>query len=378
MARKGENIFKRKDGRWEARYIKGHNNGKAIYGYVFGKTYSEVKTKKLEAIKTLTEQPPKKVVLSAQPLLKDLSNTWLNELKTVRKNSTISKYQNQLNCWIIPAFGNKPINAITNQDIVTFADTLLTNKLPNGKSLSPKSVADILSRMKAIRKYAILHGYDVQYMPECVTISQTPKSIRVLTLAEEDRLIRYLTSNLDLTCLGILICLFTGLRIGELCALMWQDISLEKQELYVRRTLQRVQNHDENTAQKTYIDINEPKSNCSVRTIPIPNIIWASLKHSYTEGAYVLTGSPELFIEPRTMENRFKAILKKCGIEEVNFHVTRHTFATRCVEAGFDIKSLSEILGHSSIEITLNCYVHPTMQLKRKNMDKLSELFAVK
>ena len=102
------------------------------------------------------------------------------------------------------------------------------------------------------------------------------------------------------------------------------------------------------------------------------------LRSTQVEGAYLLSGHSKYFIEPRTMENRFKSILKKCGIEQMNFHALRHTFATRCIELGFDVKSLSEILGHASVNITLNRYVHPSMKLKRENMNKLSELFAVK
>ena len=139
-----------------------------------------------------------------------------------------------------------------------------------------------------------------------------------------------------------------------------------------------MQNLDKDAPTKTYISIDEPKSKCSIRTIPIPDNIMADLRRAYVNNAFVLTGSRISYVEPRTMENRFKAILEKCGIEDANFHALRHSFATRCVEVGFDIKSLSEILGHANVNITLNRYVHPTMELKRENMDKLSALFAVR
>ena len=137
--------------------------------------------------------------------------------------------------------------------------------------------------------------------------------------------------------------------------------------------MQRLQNFGENSAKKTVIEINAPKSPSSLRKIPIPEQLISYLQSSYIEEAYVLSGSRDNFVEPRTMENRFKRILKKCGVGKINFHALRHTFATRCVEIGFDVKSLSEILGHANVNITLNRYVHPSMKLKHSNMNKLNQ-----
>ena len=142
--------------------------------------------------------------------------------------------------------------------------------------------------------------------------------------------------------------------------------------------LQRIQNIGENK-RKTSILISDPKSECSIRKIPIPETVFQLLcKFKYPENTYLLTGHTQKFIEPRTLQYRFKAVLKTCNINDANFHSLRHTFATRCIELGFDIKSLSEILGHATVNITLNRYVHPSMELKQKNMNMLSELFAVK
>ena len=374
MARKGENIFKRKDGRWEGRYIRDRVNGKAVYGYVFGKTYSEVKAKKNKAIAAKIPQTPTSA--TTEPLLKDIATQWLEDLKAIRKKSTIAKYKGQLQKYITPNFGNLCINKITNSELVNFSRKLLSGC--NGRVLSPRTVADILSRMKSIRKFALLQGYNIGYTSDFMSVPQDKKTIRVLTTREQEILINYLNTKTDAINLGLLLCLSTGLRIGELCALKWDDISISEGELHVRRTMQRLQNLDKTQVAKTYIDIGEPKSKCSVRTIPLPNSIVSLLKTACVSGAYLLTGQKSYFIEPRTMENRFKRVLKECGIEKANFHSLRHTFATRCVEVGFDIKSLSEILGHANVNITLNRYVHPTMKLKRENMNKLSELFAVK
>ena len=382
MPRKGENIFKRKDGRWEGRYIKGRRDGKAVYGYVFGKSYLEAKKKKSEAITGLSEKRSKNTLSSpafqafqfkkeSQPLMKNIATQWLEELKATRKKSTIAKYEGQLRNYIIPTFGEKRIDEISSGHLIKFSQKLLTE----GKKLSPRTVADILSRMKAIRKFAIIHGYEVNYIPDCVEISQKSEQIRVLTMEEERKLIDHLKENFNLTSLGILLSLFTGIRLGELCALKWDDFSLEEEEFHVKHTMLRLPNPDKTSNKKTVIEIGEPKSQTSKRTIPIPENLMSYLRSARSDECYCLSGQKYYFIEPRTMENRFKAILKKCGIRNINFHTLRHTFATRCVEVGFDIKTLSEILGHASVNITLNRYVHPTRKMKHENMNKLNNLF---
>ena len=283
----------------------------------------------------------------------------------------------QLKNYIIPTFGKFNLSDINNEDIISFSNKLLTEGR-NGQKLSPKSVSDILSRMKSIRRFALIRGYEVNYVPNAVEIPLRQGQIKVLTSTEENKLLRYLKSHFDLTALGILLSLFTGLRIGELCALKWSDFSFADKEFHVRRTMQRLHNLDEDTERKTFIEIDTPKTQSSLRKIPIPAELMKYLKSAYVEDAYVLSGSKDKFIEPRTMENRFKSILKKCGIEKINFHVLRHSFATKCVELGFDIKSLSEILGHANVNITLNRYVHPSMKLKHANMNKLNSFICGK
>ena len=263
------------------------------------------------------------------------------------------------------------INEINNENIISFSKNLLTGG-KQGRQLSHKTVSDILSRMKSIRRFALLRGYEVRYVPNIIEIPLRQGQIRILTAIEESKLVRYLKTHFDFTALGILLSLFTGLRIGELCALKWSDFSFTDKEFHVRKTMQRLHNLDENTVNKTVIEIGEPKSPSSLRKIPIPEELMFYLRAAYVEDAYVLSGSENKFVEPRTMENRFKSILKKCGVEKINFHALRHTFATKCVELGFDVKSLSEILGHANVNITLNRYVHPSMKLKHANMNKLN------
>ena len=142
--------------------------------------------------------------------------------------------------------------------------------------------------------------------------------------------------------------------------------------------MQRIQN-DDDSGPKSKVIVTTPKSRCSIRTIPIPDdIASVIIDFRQSKNGYFLTGQENKYIEPRTMQNHFKRLLKKCAIDSSNFHALRHTFATRCVELGFDVKTLSEILGHASVNITMNRYVHPSMELKRENMQRLTSLIAVK
>ncbi len=212
---------------------------------------------------------------------------------------------------------------------------------------------------------------------ECVSLKREAADIRVFSMEEQEQLVYYLRENMDLSALGILLCLFTGIRLGELCALKWEDINLVERKISVSKTMQRIRINTDK-GRKTEVRILEPKSSNSARVIPLPDPIAGLLEQYHVPEAYLLTGNKYHFVEPRTMQNRFKRKVAACGIQDANFHATRHTFATRCVELGFDVKSLSEILGHGSVTITMNRYVHPSMELKRENMNLFSNLFAVK
>ena len=202
--------------------------------------------------------------------------------------------------------------------------------------------------------------------------------MRVLSRYEQTALCQYIYGNLNPYNIGILLSLFTGIRIGELCALRWEDISLQEQTIRIHQTLQRVQDKS-NGPHKTKIVITTPKSASSIRTIPLPDDLVKILKnYKAVDSGYFLTNRLDRFVEPRIMQYRFKAVLKNSSVESANFHSLRHTFATRCIELGFDVKSLSEILGHASVNITMNRYVHPSLELKKQNMQRLAELFSVK
>ncbi|MDE6777361.1 MAG: site-specific integrase, partial [Oscillospiraceae bacterium] len=187
---------------------------------------------------------------------------------------------------------------------------------------------------------------------------------------QQEILKKYIMNHQNVTTLGIALSLYTGIRIGELCALQWADIDLKKRILTVRKTIQRIQSTNKN--HRTRLVITAPKSNSSCREIPIPDCLYKMLlKFKSNQNIYILSTKTKP-IEPRTMQYRFAKILKNANLPSVHYHTLRHAFATNCVALGFDIKILSEILGHSSVELTLNRYVHSSMKRKQYCMNLLS------
>lgn len=374
MPRTGENIYKRKDGRWEGRYIKGRTEGKTRYRSVYAASYREVK-EKVEAEKKALENGRQTDAKTEK--VADIGRAWLSKAALTLKESSARKYEDIFRCYILPEFGEDKLSEVTDQRVISFVDALLAEGGARKQGLTPATVAEILSAMNGIRSYAIKRGYSAAFSTECVRLKRSRGDIRVFSREEEQKLLDYLTGNMDLPAMGIFLCLFTGIRVGELCAMKWDDISLEEKRMRVCKTMMRIRT-DGKQEEKTEVKISEPKSACSIRTIPLPDPVMGLLEGFHMPGAFLLTGDSERYVEPRTMQNRFKKILSACGIREANFHATRHTFATRCIELGFDVKSLSEILGHANVSITMNRYVHPTMELKTENMNRFSGLFAVK
>lgn len=380
MPKRGDNIYKRKDGRWEGRYPKSTSNGTTKFGYVYAKTYKEVKRKLLSAYES-SEMTMEKTLKIIEPPANDCFESvaleWISYIQPQIKQSSYVKYTNIIHIHLLPYFGNTTIGMITREDVNTFCSNLLLSD-DTHQALSPKTVTSIISVMKSIFEYAIQVKKYTAINLNGISVKQTQPVLRVLSMNEQQRLCEYLFENFDLCNFGILLSLYTGLRVGEICALKWEDIILDEHVLYVHQTMQRLQSTN-NSTHKTEIVISTPKSECSMRKIPIPDKLFdLMLDYRQPEKSYFLTGLSDRYIEPRTMQNRFKKAIKACEIENINFHTLRHTFATRCVELGFDLKSLSEILGHANINITLNRYVHPSMELKQQNMNLLSDLLAVK
>ena len=370
MPKKSKNIYKRSDGRWEGRYIKSRIEGKAKYASIYGSSYNEVRDK-LEKIQSEQEMTPEKKGAGTVSIV---GSAWLAETALQLKKSTVNKYEDLLQKYILPEFGDLELSEITNEQLILFSNKLLSCGGARNQGLSKATVMAVISAMNRLRLYALRRDYAVSFNTECVDVHSEASDIRVFSVEEEASLVEWLMINYDATALSILLSLFTGIRIGELCALTWDDFHFSEGIFCVTKTMQRIRIKDD-PMKRSEVRINVPKSECSVRDIPIPENLRKLLLESYEEGAYVTTGSQTEYVEPRTLANRFKSILKQAGIADANFHTTRHTFATRCVEQGFDIKCLSEILGHASVSITLNRYVHPSMKLKSENMKRMAELF---
>lgn len=362
MSRRGENIYKRSDGRWEGRFIKSRDaTGKAVYKSVYAHSYNEIK----EKLRSCCMSANKEINESKRSVFDNIAGQWLSSVRLRCKISTYNKYKNVCKNYISPVIGNIEICKV---NIKMIEEILSINS-----GLSPKTRNDILSVIKLIAAYSSDSGYEINLNLHNLSVRQESREMRVLTFDEQAILSEYLIKGHDFCRIGVLLSLYTGIRIGELCALKYEDIDIEGSNLYIRKTMQRVQ--IENMDHKTEVIISEPKSKKSMRFIPIPHDLTEIIKDTYNGfngNDYILTGKSDRYIEPRALEYRFRKYTQECELDNVNFHALRHTFATRCVEAGFDIKTLSEILGHVNVNITLNRYVHSSPELKRANMDKLN------
>ena len=359
MARTGENIYKRKDGRWEARYIFSYNaDGKAKYKYLYARTYAEVKTK-LISVRNSAETKVETEKIKGREKYEFWLFEWLRSKRMGIKDSTYIRYKNVIKNHINPELGEYPINRIS----TLLMEHFVSNKLNNGRldgtgGISSKTMSDMLTIIKESFKYAQNAGVVTICRFDGISFKRNSQEMRVLSIFEQQQLLSVLFEDFDRYKLGVFICLYTGIRIGELCALQWKDISFSEKAIMIEHTMQRLQNDDPNDLFKTRIVITEPKSKASLRTIPLPDFVLKAIKPFVASpNAYILSGECESVVEPRTMQNRFKCYLEKGHIDDANFHSLRHTFATRCIEAGFDVKTLSEILGHSSVKITLSLVV---------------------
>ena len=369
MARRGENIRKRKDGRWEARIIEGYQDGRSKYRSIYGRTYTEVKAKREEAIA--------KIALEPMPAAKKLATfdfiaaDWLHAIRSMVKESTYTRYHRTVHEYLLPKFGNIQLVKLTAGEINRMSAELLQSGGKRGTGLSPKTVSDMLSVLKLILCHGTRSGYAC---PDTAQIER-PRTklprIKTLCSAEMQRLERILWRSDDNVSLGILLSLYTGVRIGELCGLRWEDVDFNRGTVKISRTIERIANLNVTSSAKTKVIISAPKTENGIREIPLPQAMLAYLCMKKKSGqCYIVTGS-ERCSEPHTMYVRYQRYLKRNGFDAYTFHALRHTFATRCVEAGFDVKSLSEILGHSDVTTTLRSYVHPSMEKKRQQIEML-------
>lgn len=370
MPRRGENIRKRKDGRWEARFPKGKNEkGKTIYGAVYGSTYKEAKEKRRQRL----ENPPVEQASCTDGSFGNLLALWVADNKVRLKASTIYRYQYLIDTHILPEFGIRSTDSITSTVINSFlSDKLEHGRLDGSGGLSAAYVRSITLIINSALRFGMDQGLCSVAGLKINKPTVMPKELPVLSSRQQLVLESLLQTDTDETKLGVLISLYAGLRIGEICALTWNDIDLKNKVIYVRNTVVRVKSATGDSA-KTHLIIDTPKTAASLRCIPICSTLLSALLSCAEKATspYVVSYTSN-FVSPRTYDYRFKKLLDACQIPRINYHALRHTFATRCIEAGVDVKSLSEILGHGDVSITLNTYVHSSMDLKRIQLEKIT------
>lgn len=258
MARKGENIYKRKDGRWEGRYIKSRSStGKANYGYVYAKSYREVKAKLISQSSCTSNSVTVDPEISSDQF-EQVAMEWFQAICPKVKESTSNKYRNLLSSYILPVFGSKQLRDITHEFIETQCNFFLVSGGLKENGLSSKTVSDILSLIRNVLQFATRNRKAISCDARSIQIKRQTKEMRVLSRAEQEKLCQYLYSNLDSCNIGILVCLFTGLRVGEICALRWEDVSFSDYTIHVHQTLQRIQDRT-NSEYKTRIVVTTPK-----------------------------------------------------------------------------------------------------------------------
>lgn len=356
MPRRGENIYKRKDGRWEGRIIAGRtDSGKAIYRSVYAHTYTEVRNK-------MKNMPPAADGSSTDVTVYSWLNKYLESRRSTLKIGTIKVYERYMNNYIKPQFDNIPFDKLTEEQLQTFVSSL--------SKLAPSTVKSIFSFIREALKQA-----HKQHRVDAVWYGvELPKSKRhqvdVFTLDEQKLIEKSLTIDNTTNDIGILLCLYTGLRIGEVCGLKWNDIDFISKQLTVSRTVQRITIDGRSVVLEL-----PPKSETSHRAIPIPTFL-LKLLHQLKRGStsqYILNIRGQI-MDPRAFQYHYKRVLERAGVRYLNPHTMRHTFSVRALELGFDVKTLSEVLGHSDATITLKTYAHSLDEHKRRSMERLGEL----
>ena len=312
-------------------------------------------------------------------LYKDWIYTWLLEKKDYIKESTYANYSNNIFNHIIPKLGNYYLNELNHKVIQDFLLELSKNgRKDNTGGLAEKTIKDIT----IIIKGSIKKGINEDKIKHIELTFNYPKDnkenkLYVLTKREQSKITNYVLENINSRNIGLLISLYSGIRIGELCALRWEDVDFKKNCLTINKTIQRVYIKDKNKNISKVI-ITTPKTKNANREIPINKEFLEILKKVKSDKKhYVLTGS-EKYIEPRTYRKYFNKVLNELKIKHFNFHSLRHTFATNCISLGVDYKTVSELLGHANVNITLNLYVHPRYSQKKKCIDLVCKVFQEK
>ena len=293
---------------------------------------------------------------------------WKEDKKQYVKRSTFAAYTLLIENHILPSFGEMAL--VEEQDVQTF----VFRKLNEG--LSHKTIKDILIVLKMILRFGVKNQMteyrqiDIKFPTE-----RDKHSIDILSRSHQKQIMEYIRLHFTLKNLGIYICLSAGMRIGEICALTWDDLDVENGIIHVRKTIQRIYVIEEHR-KYTEVILDTPKTKNSIREIPMTKNLLKMIrpiKKIVNGNFYVLTNEPKP-TEPRTYRNYYKQFMQSLGLPLMKFHGLRHSFATRCIESKCDYKTVSVLLGHSNISTTLNLYVHPNLEQKKRCMEQMSRL----
>lgn len=297
--------------------------------------------------------------------IREIAVAWKEYKRPYVKQSTMAAYLLILENHLLPAFGEN--DSLPEQSVQSF----VLEKIECG--LSVKSIKDILIVLKMVMKFGVknewmnYYEWDIKY-----PTNSANKELEVLSVSNHRKILDHIQSHFTFTGLGIYISLSTDLRIGEICALKWNDINITEGTITVSRTIERIY-MIEGEKKHTELVISSPKTKNSCREIPMSKELLAivkPLKKIVNDNFYVLTND-EHPTEPRTYRNYYNGLMEKLGIPRLKYHGLRHSFATRCIEAGCDYKTVSVLLGHSNISTTLNLYVHPNMEQKKRCITKM-------
>ena len=297
--------------------------------------------------------------------IREIAEAWKEYKRPYVKQSTMAAYVLILENHVLPEFGDN--DSLHEHDVQAF----VLKKIERG--LSVKSVKDILIVLKMVMKFGVKNEWMNHYEWDIkFPVNSQPKELEVLSVANHKKILDYVQHNFTFMSLGIYISLSTGLRIGEICALKWSDINVADGKITVQRTIERIY-MVEGEKKHTQLVINTPKTVNSCREIPISKVLLAMvkpMKKVVNADFYVLTNEDKP-TEPRTYRNYYNRLMEKLDIPKLKYHGLRHSFATRCIEAGCDYKTVSVLLGHSNISTTLNLYVHPNMEQKKRCINKM-------
>ena len=365
MARHGENIYMRQDGRYEGRYVIGKTiNGKTRFGYVYARQFSEVRQllleKKMEQQRTVGKRAFRNVTFSKW------AKHWLeNELLGSVKPSSYQVYCHQIQKRLLPTLGGYALSELTPTVIHSFVEELKVS------GLAANSIKSICRLLSAVLRYAQEEGMITQNPCRKMKLQLMQSAEQRVLSREEQEVLRGLPEGHEE--LSALLALYTGMRLGEVCALKWTDIDWKKQTITIRRTAQRVARMTLASGRKTMLIVGPPKSVRSQRVLPIPAFLMERLKKRMaTETSEYVFGISNHAAEPRTLQRRFQRLMRSLGITGAHFHTLRHSFATRLLELGVDIKTVSVLLGHSSAKTTLDFYAHSLIERQRSAMELLA------